>query len=76
MLDLEQRGSQNSSKVIKDSFQFAGTGKTMAPNIYEKCAWECINLSLKISEQEAKCIKACYSKEYREIGFGDAKLYL
>jgi len=76
MLSSEHNQIENPEKVINDSFEFGKSSKKKTPSIYEKCAFQCVNLTTSLTQQEANCIQACYSKEFNHTGFKDAKLYL
>ena len=76
MLNFEQSNLDSQQKDSQDSFEFGKTSKKKVQNFYEKCAFQCVNMTLSLTQQEANCIKACYNKEYNMTGFKDAKLYL
>jgi hypothetical protein len=61
---------------LQDSFGLGKSSKKIEPSIYEKCAFQCVNIQSSLTQQEARCIKACYNKEYNTVGFKDARLYL
>lgn len=76
MLNFEQNNLNTQQKDPLDSFGFGKTSKKRTQSVYEICAFQCINMTSSLSQQEANCIQACYSKEYNKTGFKDAKLYL
>lgn len=61
---------------VQDSFGLGRSSKKIQPSIYEKCAFQCVNIKSSLTQQEAKCIQTCYNKEFNTIGFKDARLYL
>lgn len=76
MLNFEHSQINNPERSFSDSFEFGKSSKKRGPSMYEKCALKCVNMTASLSQQEVTCIKACYSKEFNNTGFKDAKLYL
>ncbi len=76
MLNFEQGPIINPEKTYNDSFEFGINNKKKTLNVYEKCAFQCVNLTYSLTQQEANCIQMCYSKEFNNTAFKDAKLYL
>ena len=62
-------------KDHQDSFGFGKSHKMKGQSMYEKCAFQCVNGALSLTQQEVSCIQSCYNKEFSNVGFKDAKIF-
>ena len=76
MINFGQNHLNLQEKDHHDSFELGRNGKKRTPSLYEKCAIQCINLALNMTQQEATCIQQCYSSEFNKTSFKDAKLFV
>lgn len=76
MIHFGEPHINSNQKDYQDSFGFGKSAIKRGQSMYEKCAFQCVNGVLGMTQQEVNCIQLCYNKEFNNAGFKDAKLYL